>query len=855
MRRTPASEVGAFNLRTLFASCLCLTGILLAVFSVSARAPKPNPDLVPPATAAVTPTPTWTVVPSPNNGPPRQPPEEGLNAIACISASDCWAVGNRATPNFFSVTLIEHWNGTDWSVVSSPNADANQQNNLSAVTCNSTSDCWAVGLYGTSLNHTLIEHWNGTAWSVVSSPNTSQTLGNYLTGIACMSPMDCWAVGSAFNTGSTTQTLIERWNGSSWAIVSSPNTSSTMSNGLSAVTCSSSSNCIAVGNYNTGTFSQTLAVKWNGTFWFIIPPNNTSATQDNILTGVTCLSSSNCTAVGVFNNGTVYQTSIQTWNGSAWSTIASPNSNSTESNILLSVSCLSATECSAAGYYIAGGTTSQTLLEHWNGASWSIVSTPNTSGSLTNQFSGIACLSPTQCFAAGLADHGAGTDQTLIEQLNGGSWIIAITPNFNDIGSAPHNSLSTITCNSAMDCWAVGQYTTPTNVAQTSIEYWDGNSWTLVSSPNTSTSLDNSVVSVACASKSQCWAVGFRDSGAGITQTLIQHWDGISWSIVPSPNSSPTQLNSLDGVTCTSSSDCWAIGAYLNGSVQQTLFVHWNGAAWSIVSSPNTSPTQTNIPAGIACPSANNCWVSGFYNNGTVDQTLIEHWDGSSWSIVGSPNTSSAQNNDLNRMTCTSSSNCWAVGSHSTASANQTLVLHWNGTSWSIISSPSTSPTQQNALVAVACVSNSDCSAVGEYNPGVQQTLIEQWNGTTWSIIPSPNIDPMHSSDFSSVACPPGGDCMTVGEYSGTPVGTTLIARRTLPALQVTMVTRPSAGHFVVTGSAVPMSTVNIQATTDLSIPFMNPPIGTTTAAANGVFQYDDGTASGTKKFYRATYP
>ena len=152
-------------------------------------------------------------------------------------------------------------------------------------------------------------------------------------------------------------------------------------------------------------------------------------------------------------------------------------------------------------------------------------------------------------------------------------------------------------------------------------------------------------------------------------QTLIEQWDGTSWSIVTSPNTDTSQDNLLYGVTCTSASQCWAVGYYNNGSADQTLIEHWNGTSWSIVTSPNGGTTQDNELYGVTCTSASQCWAVGLYSNGSADQTLIEHWNGTSWSIVTSPNGSTTQDNFLYGVTCTSASQCWAVGDYNNGSA------------------------------------------------------------------------------------------------------------------------------------------------------------------------------------------
>jgi hypothetical protein len=117
--------------------------------------------------------------------------------------------------------MAMHWNGSSWSMVSMPSEPAGIYNKFSSVAAISPSNVWAVGeveneTTGSIVTTALIEHWNGTAWSVVSSPVTST--GTNLTGVTYSSATDVWAVG----TDSSGTTLTLNWNGSAWSVVSSP---------------------------------------------------------------------------------------------------------------------------------------------------------------------------------------------------------------------------------------------------------------------------------------------------------------------------------------------------------------------------------------------------------------------------------------------------------------------------------------------------------------------------------------------------------------------------------------------------------------------------------------------------------
>src|SRR6266571_5267668 len=244
---------------------------------------------------------------------------------------------------------------------------------------------------------------------------------------------------------------------STWSIVSSPN-SGTGNNYLFGVSCLTSSSCTAVGSYNGG--AQVLIESWNGTSWSIVP--SPSTVGNNYLSSVSCASFSFCTAVGSINNGA--QTLIETWNGTSWSIVPSPN-RGTSPDFLVGVACVSSSSCTAVGSF-HNGVVSQTLMESLiellNGSRWSIAHSPN-SGTSYNWLYGVACFSFKSCTAVGGVGNGT---QTLIESGKHNKWSIASSP---DIGNA--NALTSVACISSGSCTAVGYYVNSSSgVFQTLIE-------------------------------------------------------------------------------------------------------------------------------------------------------------------------------------------------------------------------------------------------------------------------------------------------------------------------------------------------------------------------------------------------
>src|SRR5207248_2323481 len=151
----------------------------------------------------------WSVVPSPNVGSNRN----YLRWVAQAGPNDVWAVGTYWNAANVQQTLTLHWDGRAWSVVPSPN-NGTHENYLNGVTAAASNDVWAVGLYSPDMvaYQTLIEHWDGSAWSVVNSPNAG-IRENYLNGVATISSKALWAVGYSSNTGSGQLTLIEQFVG------------------------------------------------------------------------------------------------------------------------------------------------------------------------------------------------------------------------------------------------------------------------------------------------------------------------------------------------------------------------------------------------------------------------------------------------------------------------------------------------------------------------------------------------------------------------------------------------------------------------------------------------------------------
>ncbi len=371
-----------------------LVVVLLSVLAFKAVGAKAAPSAKTiganqPSSASCTP---WSVVPSPHPSA-----NSGLSDVAVISSKDIWAVGGGGSQIFGGFPLFEHWNGSRWQLVYGPYVRS-RYSTLHSITAIAANNVWAAGYWVNSQDatQTLIEYWNGVQWSIVFSPNPG-TENNEFLGIKAVAANDIWAVGLT-STASLQHTLIEHWNGARWSVVASPNTGSN-SDYLSSITAISADHVWAVGARNI--FSATLIEQWNGSHWTIVASPSLGASSD--LRAVTALSASNAWAVGYDLQGNAIRTLVEHWNGTRWQIAASPN-------VGYAPAFWGVTAASANDIWAVGSDTNssnnviQTLIAHWNGTRWNVVPSPSP-GNISTQLEGAATTSSGDVWAVGYADN------------------------------------------------------------------------------------------------------------------------------------------------------------------------------------------------------------------------------------------------------------------------------------------------------------------------------------------------------------------------------------------------------------------------------------------------------------------
>jgi hypothetical protein len=386
--------------------------------------------------------------PSPTGNTGSGTPIRQIFSVACISGTDCWAVGgsNLADPAG-GRPLIEHWDGSRWSVGRDPVPSSALIGGLGDVSCFGARNCWATG--DGSQFPLRAMHWNGSRWSLSAFAVPPQADTMRIRSVACTGAADCWAAGYAdrgpITTPVTSATLIEHWNGTRWSVVPSP--SMGRWSGLSAVSCAARADCWAIGTWLRpySTPGGTLTEHWNGTAWSRVATSTDSSGYPTWIAGVlsspqvnfgatmndvSCVSGGACMAVGNGKYDGVPSLAAhqpggstalaQRWNGIAWADIGTPARTGANITDLLALSCTSASWCMAVGYFAPRNGAPHALTERWNGAAWAIVPTPSLPNWAGSTLTGVSCVTPADCWARGMSGNGS-----FLAHWNGSRWSMA----------------------------------------------------------------------------------------------------------------------------------------------------------------------------------------------------------------------------------------------------------------------------------------------------------------------------------------------------------------------------------------------------------------------------------------------
>lgn len=316
------------------------------------------------------------------------------------------------------------------------------------------------------------------------------------------------------------------------------------------------------------------------------------------LGGITCATSSACFAVGS-GGGALSPKKLPSFAqliarrvGATWSVMASPR---LADSSLDGIACVDATNCMAVGG--VGEPAASTLAEHWNGRSWSRLSTANpATGGNGDQLYGVSCATASECFAVGGGNLGTSAAFPLIERWNGAAW--------SSVAPAPtpkHSYFTAVSCLDAIECWAVGY--SPSHLL---VQRWNGRSWATAGGTGVASGPALGLDAITCRTTATCWAGGESASSA----PLLLRLEGGTWRAVAG---APGTGGAVSALACASARDCWAVGSGAE---------NFDGSSW-LTASTAVPSVEISYLAGVSCPS-NSCVAVGFAGSVSTGGGLVE---------------------------------------------------------------------------------------------------------------------------------------------------------------------------------------------------------------------------------------
>jgi Phosphoesterase family len=328
------------------------------------------------------------------------------------------------------------------------------------------------------------------------------------------------------------------------------------------------------------------------------------------------------------------------------------------------------------------------------------------------------------------------------------------------------NSVGAIAGSSPTDIWAVGDFLPDAaksnqDATLTFAEHYNGSKWTVVRTPNTGPDF-NSFYGLA-ASQGRAWAVGERLNSRYQDRALVEVWNGTTWSLANIPQPGDVR-DMLFAATALSPSDVWVVGDQEGGNgVFQTLAEHWNGSSWTVVPTPDPGPSGDHLYA-VDAVSPDDVWATGQQLGRFPDNGLVEHWDGHSWSVVPMPAATTASVM-LDAIAVTASDQVYVAGEADSPAGGRPLIETYQGGTWQIAGLPASAGSIWTNLWGIT-VAGSTVWAVGTYvDPKTDNnnTLILSGTDGVWTVNAGP--EPASGSNILGGVTTIGGRVWAAGIY------------------------------------------------------------------------------------------
>jgi hypothetical protein len=364
-----------------------------------------------------------------------------------------------------------------------------------------------------------------------------------------------------------------------------------------------------------------------------------------------------------------------------------------------------------------------------------------------DQLLSITATGPNDVWAVGDRMNGRAPDHSLIEHWDGHLWTVVSCPNIGELVS--------VTAIGPNDVWAIAQ---GTGLGRQAL-HWDGSAWQVVTGASLLRSHGSGRVTLIAGGPSDAWAIGWGRAGEGVTWgPLAVRWDGVSWQRVPSPGVLAKQHHSTPvSLAVLGRNDVWAVGSRnivlrsTHHKARRPFVEHWNGKVWSVVAAPNILAGGTELGQIGAAPDGD-LWIVGSAYTRSPGAAYLERrpvvmrWSGTAWKIMRLPGRLAGGYIGFSSLVVRGRGDVWVGGNEVTPKDGEVpFVAHWDGVAWRLfhlaelglagvrVETDLESITAAGADDVWTAAYNGDYTQSPDGSVAQASPVILHWDGTRWS--------------------------------------------------------------------------------------------------------------------------